>query len=245
MSDTTLQPDAIAPMGLGARFLGVLTSPKRTFTAVAAFPKWIGMAVITIVITAACSMWFQSTETGKQAALDEGVRKVEAFGMKVNDQMYEEMRKGVYEPSMTRTVITAVTMVVVPPIIWAIMAGIAFLVFGALMGGDAKFKQVYAAVVHSGVVSAVGTLFITPLNYMRESMTSATNLAVLMPFLPENSFLARFFGMVDLFVVWWLVVLAIGLGVTFKKKTSTVATTLFAIYAIIAIGFAAFMAARS
>jgi hypothetical protein len=232
-------------MNLFARFIGVITSPRDTFTAVAASPKWLGMAIVVIAITAATQLWFQSTEVGKLAMVDESIRRVEAFGVTVTPQMEQEMTRRIMEPSTTSTVTTLLTMAAVPPIIWAAMAGIAFVLFGAMMGGDAKFKQVYAAVVHSGVVSAIGTVFITPLNYMRESMTSATNLAVLMPFLPEGSFLARFFGMVDLFVIWWVVVLAIGLAVTFKKKTSTVATTLFVIYGVIAVGFAAFMAARS
>ena len=39
--------------------------------------------------------------------------------------------------------------------------------------------------------------------------------------------------------------LAIGLAVTYKKKTGGVAIVLFGVYAVIAIGYAAFMAARS
>ena len=48
------------------------------------------------------------------------------------------------------------------------------------------------------MISALGTLFLTPLNYFRESLSSATNLGVFLPFLPEGSFLARLVGMVDL-----------------------------------------------
>jgi len=51
--------------------------------------------------------------------------------------------------------------------------------------------------------------------------------------------------MMDLFRLWGLFVLAIGLGVAFKKKTSAVATVVFGIFAVFAIGFAAIMAARS
>ena len=67
-------------------------------------------------------------------------------------------------------------MVVVPLIIWAAMAGMLFLVFGVFTGGRATFKQLYAVVVHSAVISTLGTLFVTPLNYFRESLSSATNL---------------------------------------------------------------------
>ena len=37
------------------------------------------------------------------------------------------------------------------------------------------------------------------------SMSSATNLAVFLPFLDDNSFLARLLGSIDLFFIWWMV----------------------------------------
>jgi hypothetical protein len=135
--------------------------------------------------------------------------------------------------------------VIVPPIMWAVIAGLLFLVFGVLSGGRATFKQIYAVVVHSSVISALGTLFLTPLNYVRESATSATNLGVFLPFLPDGSFLARVAGMADLLLIWWLINLSIGVGVTYKRKTGGVALVLFGVYAVIAVGYAAFMAARS
>jgi archaellum biogenesis protein FlaJ (TadC family) len=165
--------------------------------------------------------------------------------MKVSDEAYEQMRKSIMEPSTASRVISVVSMALVPPIIWAAMAGILFLVFGVFTGGNATFKQLFAVVVHSGVISTIGTLFVTPLNYFRQTLSSATNLGVFLPFLPEGSFLARLAGMVDLFLIWWITVLAIGVAVAYKKKTGGVATVLFAFYAVIALGIAAFMAARS
>lgn len=245
MSDTTAPAPAVPDKSVVARFVGVLVSPKETFQAVAAHPRWLVMGLIVILLTAIPTLWFQNTPVGRQATLDETVRRTEAFLGPLSDQAYEGLRKGIMEPSPARLAVSAVSMFVVFPIIWAAMAGIAMGIFGVFMGGSGSFKQTLSAVVHSNVVGVVGALVITPVNYFRESMSSATNLAVLLPFLPEGSFLARLFGMVDLFTVWWFAVLAIGLGVVFKKKTSTVAMVVFGIYAVIAIAIAAFMAARS
>jgi Yip1 domain len=245
MDSTAVPPSAVKPLGLAARFFGVLTSPRDTFAGVAAAPRWIGMALVVVLITMASQMWFQSTDVGRQATLDESVRRVESFGVKVSDQMYEGMRKGIMEPSMASRAISIVSMLAIPPIIWAILAGVLFLVFGVFTGGAATFKQLYAVVVHSSVVSAIGTVFLTPLNYFRQTLSSATNLGVFLPFLPEGSFFARLAGMVDLFLIWWLTVLSIGVAVTYKKKTGGVAAVIFGVYAVIALGIAAFMAARS
>jgi hypothetical protein len=48
-------------------------------------------------------------------------------------------------------------------------------------------------------------------------------------------------GTIDIFIIWWLVVLAIGLAVLYRRKTQPIATTLFGIYAVIAVGIAFFM----
>ena len=95
----------------------------------------------------------------------------------------------------------ACTLVFVP-LVMAIIAGIVLVVFNAVLGGDATFKQVYAIVVHSGFLVALQLLFVTPLNYVRESMSSATSLAVFFPMLDETSFLGMLLGAIDLFFIW-------------------------------------------
>jgi hypothetical protein len=244
MTDTTITAPPVPVKDPVARFFGVLLSPTETFRAVVAKPTWLVVALIVIALTGGTQFWFQSTDVGRQATLDETLRKSEAFGFKLEGAAYDSVRKSIMEPSTLRVAFSAVTMVVAPLVMWAILAGILFLVF-ASTGGQAAFKQVFAVVVHSSVVSAVGTIIMTPVNYFRESLSSATNLGVFLPFLPEGNFFARLAGMVDVFVVWWVMVLAIGLAVCYRKKTRNVAAGLFAVYGVIAIAFAAIMAMRS
>jgi hypothetical protein len=52
--------------------------------------------------------------------------------------------------------------------------------------------------------------------------------------LDEGSFLARFLGIVNVFTVWGLIVLAIGLGVLYRRKTLNIAIGLFAAFGLIA-----------
>jgi hypothetical protein len=66
-------------------------------------------------------------------------------------------------------------------------------------------------------------------------MTSASNLGVLLPMLPEKSFFALLLGMIDLFLIWQLVVLSIGLAVLYRRRTQPIATALLVVYAIIAV----------
>ncbi|HEX6973998.1 MAG TPA: YIP1 family protein [Vicinamibacterales bacterium] len=238
MANTSVETGAVpAPKNLVARFVGIITSPKATFESVVAHPKWLGMLVVTTVIVAVCTTLPMTTEAGKEAALDRQVKQMESFGMKVDDVAYERMQKQMaYTPY-----ITAVSILVMSPLMTVIFSGIVFAIFNAAMGGTASFKQVMAVWVHAGAISALGQLFTGPMNYFRGTMTSATNLAALLPMLPETSFVGKLAGMIDLFAIWWVIVLAMGIAVLYRRKTQPIAIAFFSLYAVIALGVAAFM----
>ncbi|HXW04699.1 MAG TPA: YIP1 family protein [Vicinamibacterales bacterium] len=236
-SPSTTVGTSPAPTGLLSRFIGVITAPRATFQQVVAQPRWLGMLVLTTGIIVVCTAGPLFTESGRLAALDQQVRQTEAFGITVDDEMYTRMERNMrFAPYMTGGSILVAT-----PIILVVMAGILFAVFNAALGGEASFKQLIAVLVHAGVISALGQLFTAPLNLMRGAMGSATNLAVLLPMIDEASFLGRLLGAIDLFIVWWLVVLAIGLGVLYRRRTQPIAISLFAVYAVIALAIAAVM----
>ena len=136
---------------------------------------------------------------------------------------------------------TAGALAVALPTVTLALAGILFALFTALGGGNASFRQVSAIVVFSSAIVVLQQLFVTPLNYARESLSSPTNLSVFLPALDEGTFLARTLGLIDLFYVWWLIVLAVGLGVLYKRRTAPIVWGLFAAYVVIAASVTAIM----
>ncbi len=231
----TSSPLAERPgLSLPARVWGILTSPRETFADVVARPRWFGMMLVAILVTVVCTGGFLMTAVGQQAYLDNQIESTKRWVGEVSEVAGMERMLPYAAP------ISAVSVAIIMPIMWLVMSGILFAVFSAALGGTATFKQVFAVMVHSSAISVVQQLFVMPLNYVRESMSSATNLAVFLPMLDEGSFLAKFLGTIDLFLVWWVVVLSIGLGVLFKRKTGPIATGLFVVYGIIAVIVAAF-----
>jgi hypothetical protein len=230
----TQAPAAAPDKGLLARAVGIVFSPRETFALVAARPRAFGMLAFTIIATAILTGGFMFTATGQQAFLDMMERRGTAGPAM---EMYQKLA-----PYMGW--ITIGQLLIITPIVLLIIAGILLAVF-TLLGGGATFKQVFAVVVYSGVVSVVGQLVVLPLNYFTGSMTSSTNLGVLFPMLDERSFLALLLGTVDPFRVWLVFVLAIGLAVIYKRRTGPIAVGFFVLYALIAVGYAALFAARS
>jgi hypothetical protein len=90
-------------------------------------------------------------------------------------------------------------------------------------------------VTHSWVVPVVSQLFTLPLSYTRGTLSSATNLGVLLPMIDESSFLGHFLGSIDFFWIWTCIVLAIGLAVLYRRKTQPILVGFLSLYGVIAL----------
>jgi hypothetical protein len=224
---TTVQEKPASGPGLLARLIGVLVSPKETFAAIAGNPKWLGAMAITLAIAAVCQYLILSSPPMQEEMIDQALRNPQA-----NEQAAERII------SILPYAISAVTLILGAGFN-AIVAGLLMLIFSTLMGGSATFKQVYAVVAHSAVVSSLQGILTAALLLAgaKPSGTSppGANLAIFVPMLDETSFVTKFLGAIDLILVWWIVTLSIGLAVMYRRRTGGIATTLVAIYVVIAL----------
>ncbi len=227
-------PAAAEPLPFVKRIVGVVVGPGDTMASVAAHPRWLDVLAFTTVVVALGFVWFLSTEIGKTAYVDQAVASMEAFGRTVNEDMYAVVQR---QAEYARW-IQGASILFFSPLVTAAVAGILFGVF-AVLGGEARYPQVLAVVSHASVISLLQTVFTLPLNYQRQTMSSATNLSVFFPNLADGSFLASLLGVIDLFWIWYLVVLAIGLAAVYRRKWTSIAVSLFTVYGLIGLGIAA------
>ena len=228
MADTTVAASAApAPMNVFARFIGIIFSPKDTFQNVATFPRVLGMLVLLCLLSAALLGAFFATPVGQDAWLETALASRPDLPP---DQMAMMERMA----SFAGPLAIAQALIGVP-ILLVIVAGILFAVFNAAMGGNATFKQVFAVVIHTWVVPTVSQFFTLPLSYMRGTISSATNLGVLLPMIDESSFLGHFIGTIDFFWIWTCIVISIGLAVLYRRKTQPILIGFLSLYGVIAL----------
>lgn len=224
-----------------SRAIGVITSPGATFAHVVRTPKVAGMLFLVSLVMGLAQGLPQFTERGRAAALEMQVQNMERFGVEVTDEMYQQFEQRSH--SNLGGYISIVSMFIGVPFGAVVMTVLLWVAFNTIMGGTASFKHVMAVVAHSQAVSALGVMIAAPIMYARGVMsTSIANLGALLPMLDETSFLAKVLGAIDLFVIWWVVVLSIGLAALYRKKTSSIATGLFTVYGLIVIVIAYFTA---
>ena len=236
MGDTFLPPStAVPPKGFVAAIVGVLTSPRATYSDVVARPRWLGVLLVVLLTSTAPVMLFLSSDIGQRAVIDQQLQLFESFGRTVSDAQYQQLQR----MAPFSAYLTAAAQVVGLPLASLVLAGIAFAVFNGALGANATFSQVFSVVAYSSVVTGLRALFSTPLNYARETLASPTNLAAVLPFFEDTTFPGRLLGSIDLFLIWWTVNLAIGLGVLYRRRTAPIATTMLIVYGVIALAIAA------
>ena len=229
--DGPARPAAARQPALASRLVGVLLTPRRTFGDVVRQPQWLGALAVVTLTMAGASGWLVSTEVGQQALLEQQVSTIESFGVSVTDELYEQMANGLENA----TYFTAGGVVVFIPIVTLIIAGVVWTVCYVLLGAHTPFRAMYAVVAHVGVVNMVQQLFVVPLNYARGVMSNPTTVGAFFPMLEPESFVVRLLGAIDMFVIWQLMVLAIGVGVLYGKRTGPIVTIFYTLYAVIAV----------
>jgi len=224
-------------LSVSARIFGVLRSPRRTLQEVASHPRWAPLLVTLTLVTAAAGASVSATDVGQLALVDQWERTALAFGQAVDDSRYADLMAW----SRLGPAVAAGNALLAGP---GLALVVSLLVF-VWLRGRASYKQVLAVVVHAGVVLAVGRLVAAPLVYARETTSSATTVGAWFSSLDEASPAARFLGAIDLFTLWWAVVLGIGVAVLSGRRARTCAVWIVSVYVGLALVAAAVMASAA
>jgi hypothetical protein len=219
---------------LARRIAGVLTAPRSTLAAVADSPRWLDVLVLTVLVVAGTTGAFLTTEAGRQALVERRVYTLEDFGQRVGPVEYKALQARVPE-LVTQQL--AVLLAGVP----LVTVGLALLVHVFIgrrsRAGNSGFRPVLAVVAHTHAVTMLRYVCLLPLNWWSQSLGNSLTLGVFLR-AAEGSFLGNVVGTIDLFVLWWAVVLAVGISVLYDRKTGRIAAGMLAAYVVIALAVA-------
>jgi len=211
------------------RFFGMLTSPKATYENVVSWPRWFGMLAVTVLITMIAVGAFMMSDVGRDIIIKQ---QLEAGQSQQNAEMAANI--GRYFPP--------IAILIFMPVMTFAVAGLLLGVF-AITGGSASYKQVLSVYVHSGVIGTVVGAINALINYFMASDTNVTSLAGIGKAIAEKGFVPGFFSALDLTIFLGLFVLAIGLGVLYRRRTPPIFMGLCAVYLVIAVVVGAVKAA--
>lgn len=225
---------------LAARVAGIVRAPRVTVAELcgAPNPPWLDVLGVSTLVTFATLAVLLETTVGQTALLDQWERTVTAFGRPMNDALYARLQ----ELSSHGVLYSAGVAILTGPVLAIAMTALIVVMLRTTGQRQVRVSTVLSLVSHASVLLALKQLIATPVNYLSETLTSPTTLVQLMAGLDETSPLARFLGVIDVFVIWWAVVLAIGVAFMAHRRVRPLALTFTGVYLAIALLLAFVMA---
>lgn len=219
------------------RVTGVLLHPRATMAEVVRHPVFITTWVAVLLAVLVCGGLLLSTDVGRQALVDERVRVTEALGGRVDDAQYARLQANppylVYFTSGGRLLVT-------PEMTLLVAAGV--LALARIDGASVSYLTALAITVHASVVLALQQIVATPFHFIQEALTSPTTVAGVLRVFDEGTLPSRLFGAIDVFGLWWMWLLSVGLAAAAGKPARRYLWRLLAVYvgvaAMVAVGFA-------
>jgi len=223
------------PEPLLTRIWLVLTEPGRAFASIAAAPRWVGAALIVLlagVITAEVTMPY-AMEARREAILSSDRLTAEQAERALNQFSVDD--------GLVPRLVTGVFAFIGQGLFMLIVAGV--LLFGGnfLLGGDSDFRTVLAVTAHAWLVTVVKSVIVVPLMLAKGSMSVATSLQILLPTEQWTTPLGVLLGATDLFSLWMLALLVIGLAAAYSFSRGKVAALVVTFY-VLATGVSAGLA---
>lgn len=105
-----------------------------------------------------------------------------------------------------------------------LFAGIFHLLF-RMVGGKGSFRNARAVVAYGMIIGIIGSLVKLPIMISKETMFVELGPTIFLPQLEPSDKLYKFlFTGLDLFSIWWLIILIIGLAVGYRVSKGKAAT---------------------
>lgn len=236
-------PAPDAPLSEGARIIDTFIAPSKTFTDLKRNASWWAPFLLMLVIStifvysAGQKIGFRKIMENQMEAQPKAQARLEKLPA---DQRETQMAAGAKFTGVISYVFPVITLV-----IWLIIATALFATFKFAAGADVSFKVSFAIVVYSALPLMMKTLLalvsvvagMSPDSFSFQNPV-ATNPGYFMnP--SDNVFLYSLASGVDIFMIWTLVLTAIGFTCVSKVKTGTSYAIVFGWWAFFTLAGAA------
>jgi len=233
--------DEPAPMSLGERLLGIFTDPGNTFSAICSLvsvPRpgepgktsdkskwWIPVLIAAVVAVAVAAYTVPNIVMPEQhATIREMV--IESGGAPADADRAIQMSSAIGVP-MAVFGAAAGTFVML-----FAFAGVLHLVM-RLVGGKGRFRHARAIVGYSMLVGTLGSLIKLPLMIARKTLFVETSPTILFRSLEPSDRLYRILSGFDVFTIWWVVLLFIGLSIGYRVSRGKAAVAVVVLWLIL------------
>jgi hypothetical protein len=205
-----VQPEE-KPMGGASKVLNLFFEPRKLFRSLNLKPTW----VVPFIIVALLGMgFFYYTYP---YIMDQQVQRIQdndKIPQQARENIIEKLKEQNHPPLWQLGIAPAGTLVT-----FVVIAGVLFFVFNVLLGGDSSYRRVFSTYCYSSLVAIPSMIVKFPLIMAKGNMNIQTSLALVLSPDSQGSFLYSVLSSFDIFTIWQVILLSIGLGVMYKFST--------------------------
>lgn len=204
-------------MSIISKIVNVYSAPSKVFQAVKDFNwKKALIPMLVLAIVGVISYWFIQ-DLATEFGYDKAVSTIENMNRLSDDQKAEQIQK-INERMSGPQISSWISTALATPVTVLFMALIALIVGNAIMGGGAKYGQLLNVTVWAYMISILESIVKIPLMLNKWSLEVYTGLGVL-GIGEKGSFINSLIAGMDIFAIWRVILIAIGMGIIYNKKT--------------------------
>ena len=204
-------------MSILSNVINAYTAPDKVFKAVKDFNfKKALIPLLILAMVGVISFW-AIQDLATEAGYDAAVERIESSSRIADDQKEEiiaKMDERMSGPNYMGWIFSFLG----NPIAVFFMALVALIVGNTFMGGSAKYGQLVNITAWAYMVAILEAIVKIPLMLSKWSLEVYTGLGVL-GIGEKGSFINSLFAGIDIFAIWRIVLIAIGMGIIYNKKT--------------------------
>lgn len=211
----SVETNSMSPWSM---LVSIFYEPTKVFRAIKEKPTWIvPLIVFLVVMTGATYFMMPAAQKSQMQRIEQS----DAFTAEQKAEMRTQM-----EASQGFAMIGVISSPVVWTIFLFIAVGILMLMGNVIFGGKARFAQVFAMVILSFMTWVIASIVKTPLIVAKDSVDVRTSLAIILPGETNSGPLYTLLNtFTDVFVIWQIILLIIGVKVIYDFATQRAAMT--------------------
>ncbi len=203
--------------------IDIFINPSAVFRGIKEKPDWLKPLIVVLVGLCILSLLTISTTHDLITA-----QQIEAMRERnMSDEQIEQAMKFTSGPFIyVSAVIGTIISVSIILLIFALLLN----VFIPMAGGEGSYKVVFSVVSYAALVKIPAHLLRWILIMIKKSLEVTTSLALFVPNLPVNSFAYRLLSSFDFFIIWEMILVAMGISLTNNLKKEKAYILVFVIW---------------
>jgi hypothetical protein len=225
VDSTTASPNGTSTekMGLPARFFGIFFSPGRVFEHLKSRPVWFTILLVVALFIALFQFAFLASEKGIQIAKEQVLEQARDNGQTIPEETLETIMT-------TQKIAAPIAILILVPLFSVIIAGLIYLIFNIMLGGEATFRQVLSFNAHTAPITILQQGLTFLIIYVKGTLAPVTSLAAFLPFVENDTLMYRIAVGIDVFTIWQVGLLALGMSILYGFTPKKCATVLYGTY---------------